>query len=500
MLKRYLPLILVLGLLGCAQVGVLTGGGRDVSAPKILESEPRMGALQTFPKEITLKFDEFVEVVNPSETFRLEPADAKLKTYLKQKELTVTLTGTLKPNTTYTLSIAGGIKDVTEGNDSIYQVVFATGNRLDTLKQWYRIGDAYTKKSLSGVTLGLFDAVNSALPRYLTKSDREGWAKLNYLPADSFMVKAFIDANKNQLVDFQEPQDQQFFSAVPRNDTLAFLLSVPRNTMRSYNFKVLAPGILVGHVPEEIPSEKISVNGAERPMYRISRDSVEFQIDDISEEVLRITTPYDTLEIPFRPKDKATPLKGEIIPPVTNNCLRLRWNAFLQPQPDITKFKLQKADSSEVKIERIETREHELVLFFSQGNKGKLKLIIDTGAVSSRKSSNLTKATFELVAIGPEELGSLKVKYKENRKGCIAFLEKDGKTVQQHVYNENDQYSDIFVDLIPGEYQLVIVRDTQKNGHWDPFDPMMQVKAEAVERYTKIPKIRANWEIEAVLE
>ena len=56
------------------------------------------------------------------------------------------------------------------------------------------------------------------------------------------------------------------------------------------------------------------MNGAERPMYKISRDSVAFQIDDISEEVLRITTPYDTLEIPFRPKDKATPLKGEIIP------------------------------------------------------------------------------------------------------------------------------------------------------------------------------------------
>ena len=270
--------------------------------------------------------------------------------------------------------------------------------------------------------------------------------------------------------------------------------------MRSYNFKVIAPGILVGHVPEEIPSEKISVNGAERPMYRISRDSVAFQIDEISEEVLRITTPYDTLEIPFRPKDKATPLKGEIIPPVTHNCLRLRWNAFLQPKPDVTKFKLQKVDSSLVKIERIETREHELALFFGQGNKGKLKLIIDTGAVSSRMSSNLTKTTFDLVALGPEELGSLKVKYKENRKGCIAFLEKDGKTVQQHVYNENDQYSDIFVDLIPGEYQLVIVRDTQKNGHWDPFDPVQQNKAEAVERYTKIPKIRANWEIEAVLE
>ena len=500
MLKRCIPIIVIFGIFGCAQVGVLTGGGRDVSAPKIVESTPTMGALQTFPEEITLKFDEFVEVVNPSETFRLEPADAVLQTNLKQKELRVSLKGTLKPNTTYTLSIVGGIKDVTEGNDSIYQIVFATGNRLDTLKQWYRIGDAYTKKSLAGVTLALYDSLQGTRPRYLTKSDREGWAKFDYLPADSFFVKAFIDANKNQILDFQESQDQHFFSALPRNDTLAFLLSVPRNTKRSYNFKVIPPGILVGHVPEEIPTEKIKVNGAERPVYRIARDSIALQIEELAEDLLRITTPYDTLEIPYRPKDRATPLKGELIPSVIKNCLCLQWNAFLQPQPDITKFKLQKEDSSIVKIERIETRNHELLLFMSQGKKGKMRLTMEAGAVSSLKNTSSIKSTFDLVALGPEELGSLKVKYKENRKGYIAFLEKDGKTVQRHVYHQKDQYSDSFMDLIPGEYQLVLVRDTQKNGYWDPINSVMQVKAEAVERYTKLPKVRANWEIEAELE
>ena len=196
-------------------------------------------------------------------------------------------------------------------------------------------------------------------------------------------------------------------------------------------------------------------------MYRIARDSIALQIEELAEDLLRITTPYDTLEIPYRPKDRATPLKGELIPSVIKNCLCLQWNAFLQPQPDITKFKLQKEDSSIVKIERIETRNHELLLFMSQGKKGKMRLTMEAGAVSSLKNTSSTKSTFDLVALGPEELGSLKVKYKENRKGYIAFLEKDGKTVQRHVYHQKDQYSDSFMDLIPGEYQLVLVRDTQ---------------------------------------
>jgi hypothetical protein len=91
MVQRILLGISLLVLFGCAQVGTLTGGGRDVKAPEIISSTPTMGALNINPTLIRLQFDEYIELKNPIETFRLEPADAKITVVLTKKTVMVTL-------------------------------------------------------------------------------------------------------------------------------------------------------------------------------------------------------------------------------------------------------------------------------------------------------------------------------------------------------------------------------------------------------------------------
>ena len=100
MVQRILLGISLLLLFGCAQVGTLSGGGRDVKAPEIISSAPSMGALNTNPALIRLQFDEFIELKNPIETFRLEPADAKITVVLAKKTVLGSLKGELNPNTT----------------------------------------------------------------------------------------------------------------------------------------------------------------------------------------------------------------------------------------------------------------------------------------------------------------------------------------------------------------------------------------------------------------
>ena len=62
MVQRILLGISLLLLFGCAQVGTLSGGGRDVKAPEIISSAPSMGALNTNPALIRLQSDEFIEL------------------------------------------------------------------------------------------------------------------------------------------------------------------------------------------------------------------------------------------------------------------------------------------------------------------------------------------------------------------------------------------------------------------------------------------------------
>ena len=60
---RSLGLIgLALLLVRCAQVGVLTGGIKDTTAPRIIYSSPANFTKQISPQELSITFDEFVQL------------------------------------------------------------------------------------------------------------------------------------------------------------------------------------------------------------------------------------------------------------------------------------------------------------------------------------------------------------------------------------------------------------------------------------------------------
>jgi len=485
----------------CAQVGVLSGGAKDDRAPIVRESDPVAGATRVRPQRITLKFDEFIELVNPLETFRLEPADAKLGVKLNKKEIIITLNGTLKENTTYSLCIDGGVKDVTEGNDSIYRLAFSTGNFLDSLKQHYLIGDVYTKKLIPGASVGLYQTYNSPKPRYITKSNKEGIAHLENLPTDSFFIKVFLDVNKNGTVDPFEPQDAFFSANLPQNDSMAMLLSKPRNSKRALNFKVKAPGLLIGHVPEEIGLENLLLNGEKAAVIRLARDSVALNLSGINPGPLRLTSPYDTLDLLYLERDRKIPLKAEISAIVLGNPVNIQWNGFLSNKIKTDKIHILRADSSEVKVDSFLVENNNLQIFSNFWGRGKLKVIFDSEACSMQLGEKNQPQTLELNYLAPSELGTLMVQFPEELKSHLVFLEKDGKVIQSKRYgNQNPARKDIFRQLIPGEYHVLVVEDLNGNGYWDTFRPEIPEPAEPVKRYAKIPKVRANWEVEVTLE
>lgn len=500
MVQRILLGISLLLLVGCAQVGTLSGGGRDVKAPEIISSTPSMGALNTNPTLIRLQFDEFIELKNPIETFRLEPADAKITVVLAKKTVLVTLKGDLNPNTTYSLYIDGGVKDISEGNDSVYQFVFATGSTLDSAKQVYRIGDAYAKKSMTGVTVGLYASDTSSKPRYLTKSNEEGWARLDFLPLDSFYVKAFLDFNRNGLIDVNEPQDIRYKAGIPSNDSLALLLSRPRELNRMHSFKVLPPGMLVGHLPEEISLEDVRVNGQQAPIYRVDRDSVAISLSQFEPGALVVSTPLDSVSLLYTAKEKSTPIKFQVTQPSVGPSIILTCNAFMDSIINLNSIQLMRPDSTKVPIQSVLVDHNRIQLFPKTWTSGKLKLTLGPNAIQGLNGTKVPLTTLDLVCFGETELGSLIINFKNNPSGKLLVLEKDGKIVASSYYLPGAKNQDSFKHLLPGEYQLVLVDDLNGNGVWDAIRPETKEAAEPVQRYTKIPKVRANWEVEVSLD
>ena len=199
-------LISCLLIASCAQIGTITGGVKDNAAPRILKSNPIDGALNVQTRQINIEFDEFVVLQKPNENLVLLPSNVNYQSKLFNKTLQLDLESDLTENTTYSLYLNGAVKDITEGNDSLIQIVFSTGSFLDSNRVFFQITDAFTNQLVEGVTVGLFDTLDQDKPIYFSKTDANGFAKLRAIADGSYFYAAYLDKNKNRNRDADEAQ------------------------------------------------------------------------------------------------------------------------------------------------------------------------------------------------------------------------------------------------------------------------------------------------------
>jgi hypothetical protein len=207
LLKIVSPFLLILALLpgtlvqtGCANIVPPMGGPRDSLPPKLESVNPRDSARNFTGKKIVLEFNEFVQIDNIQENLLVSPVpkvnpiiDSKLRT------VTVTIKDTLQPNTTYTIDFGNAIKDINEGNVlKNFTYLFSTGNRLDSLSLTGKVIIAETGKTDSTLIVMLHrnaddSAVIKEKPRYVARVDNNGNYTFKNLPADSFSLYALKD-------------------------------------------------------------------------------------------------------------------------------------------------------------------------------------------------------------------------------------------------------------------------------------------------------------------
>jgi len=183
-------IILALLLSSCAQVGTITGGEKDTVAPNPIRTSPENGTITFNQTSFTLEFDEFIQLNSPQQTMSIVPGGITLDATLNKKQVTVTMDGDFKPNTTYVVSFNGTIKDVTEGNDSLIQYVFSTGKSIDSAEFSVNVSDAWTLAPLDKMVVGLFTDSNEVSPYYFAKTGKNGNALFRYLRNGKYVVRA----------------------------------------------------------------------------------------------------------------------------------------------------------------------------------------------------------------------------------------------------------------------------------------------------------------------
>lgn len=215
----------------CATQVAPTGGPEDKLPPRVAGVLPAPKTAN-HPNElyVKLEFDEWINASIPRGAITISPPiEKKLRYEVHGKTLEVYSRAELDTGTTYTVTFAGGIKDL-RGNALAkpFQVVFSTGAIIDslTLSGRVMVSDSLVrKKAYPSVGLYLMgsereskrylekyrDTTTKVLdslpmltkeePLYLTAADSIGSFTFTGLKAGRYRVVAFVDGNGNHKIE-----------------------------------------------------------------------------------------------------------------------------------------------------------------------------------------------------------------------------------------------------------------------------------------------------------
>ena len=223
-------------LASCATQVAPTGGPEDKLPPRVAGVYPAPNTTN-HPNELMVKleFDEWINASIPRSAVSISPPiDKKLRFEVSGKTLVLSSRAELDTGTTYTITFAGGIKDL-HGNALAkpFQVVFSTGAIIDSLTVSGRVlvNQAMARKK-EYPSIGLFllgeeraskhylekyrDTTTKEIskdpqllkepPLYVTRADSAGHFTLTGLKAGHYRVVAFVDGNGNQKIELSTEQ------------------------------------------------------------------------------------------------------------------------------------------------------------------------------------------------------------------------------------------------------------------------------------------------------
>ena len=498
---RFITPILFL-LSSCAQVGTISGGPKDQQAPRIVSCNPEDGQRNVNVDFILIEFDEFINLQKPNENIILLPSNVEYDFLLKGRELKINFKDKLKENTTYSLYLNEAIKDITEGNDSLIQIAFSTGNEIDDNEAYFHVFDGFSGDVQKETLVALYDSLNQILPTYFSNTDLAGYSKLRALKEGSFFYAAFIDENKNRIRDGEE---LQFASDIPiiidsnYSDTLQLYITKPEMRALGIEASFINPYLLEVIKPNNRSFDQLVMDSI--------IDSSNYQI--IEENIRRYSLKYyyksieiqiDTLNKKVRNDEDITELtriepvkKLELLP--GKCCFQIDFEAPIDSiSTRVGAFRLMNLEDSLVNpLNTFDLKSNQIDFNLDSYDFSKALLTIDSASLYAYNGVCNDRIEFVLQRKKDEDLGVLNLSVSTDMDSWFVELMQKGESVSV-IYGLNNSETLVFDQLIPGSYTLSIVGDKNKNDKWDPFDPILFKGPEKRFEYGKPIKIKANWE------
>ncbi len=442
---------------GCANIVPPGGGPRDSLPPVPVSALPKDSALNVTTQKITINFDEFIELKNANEKILISPYPVKQPvTESKLRTVTVRLKDSLLPNTTYTIDFGDAITDLNEGNPlRNFRYTFSTGNTIDTNELIGRIINAENGGTDSTFFALLYkkqedSTVAKEKPLYVARVNGKGEFLFTNIPAGTFYVYALKDADGDKK--YSQPSEGFGFldSAIQINATT--------KTVELFAYTEEK------EKPRSSSSSAPKATGKPGAVKRLTFSSnLEAGTQDLLDSL------KFTYEKPLKFFDSSKiQLFKDSVTPVTTIGFRY--------------------DSVNKKI----------ILFTNWVAGASYRLILDEAYAADTTGLKPAKTdTLNFRVRSEKEYGSIRIKFKN------LILSKNPVLL---LYS-NDQLSGAFpltgTEWLrklykPGDYQVRILYDDNKNGLWDPgsYFSKPRRQPEKVQNISTKITIKSNWDNE----
>ncbi|MBS1646706.1 MAG: Ig-like domain-containing protein [Bacteroidetes bacterium] len=529
-------------LMACAQIGTLSGGEKDKTPPKLLQSLPKDSSLNvaTQNTKIVFYFDEMVDVKNLSQNLLINPFLTEAPDVMALgKKVTLRFNQKLQDSTTYQINFGNSVVDIHEGNQhKNLSYLFSTGAVIDTNSWGGMVLWAQTQKPASNVWVALFTslsdtAVTRTHPEYLIKTDSLGSFYFSNLKAGTYQAFALTDKNNNH--NYDPGEGYAFLNhkiTVPAYVKDTFLLSIPKTEKVFVKRKTpMFPGFIKYKLNDTLPNIYIipleKNYGTDTLTYETNDDELNVYYNHIYDRSIKFELKKDTLS--FDTISIQTPKKNVMDSLVKKYSRRMNINTnkpsygvthddvYLIFNVPIVSIDTSKCslwhDSIPEKVqystENVNT-EGRLVTTYLPLYKKRIcnplqaakeyKLIFLPGGFTNYWGVSNTDTFNILFKTYPEKsISTIKVKLRVPptiKNYILQLTTPTGKVITDQALEVKKENEVAFYNIQAGNYSLQLIDDKDGNQKFSPANLRLRTQPEPIYFYKESFKVPAGWDIE----
>ena len=444
----------------CANIIPPTGGIRDTIPPVLVKSVPADSTLNFKSNKIVLTFNEYIQLDNTIQQSLIVSPNPDNTPYVKGllQNVTIRIKDSLKPNTTYSIDFGNALKDVNEGN--VYKnftYVFSTGSSLATGKLNGQVELAQTGTHDSTLIVLLHNNLNDSAikkvkPFYYTRLDSAGRFKFRFIEPGTYNV--YVLPN-----DYTKKYDDSTKTFAFLNEPV-IIDSTSAQTVMLYAYNQYPPG-------------KEGSNGS----------------------------PQQPATSTKKKTDTTTSIK--FTTSLQRNQQDLLSNLIISFQKPLAHFDSSKVSLFDTNFKSItgytlsaDTALTNFTISYPWKEEQYFKLVVQKDAFTDSAGKTLAKIdTLTFATQKESDYGSLRLNFTNidlSRNPVLQFVQ-NGKIIDSFALPQK-----IFIRKLykPGEYDMRILYDEDKNLTWTPGNFELKKQPEIVTRIPRKLTIKQNWDNE----